>query len=290
MVLNIRRVKVKTGQIGRVLLSRAMLRRLKQIVPLPLRTRLKWLGYAGQDIAGGKRPPRVPPKRKVFIGGGDFIVIGDAFFKTLKRHGLTPDMDVLDVGCGQGRMARPLAGYLESGSYQGFDIDKAGIAWCQKEYTDAVNFKFIHADVYNLRYNKRGTIQAKDYSFPFADNSFDHVFLTSVFTHMFAEDVAQYLSEVARVLRPGGRCLITWFLLDEASRHAERPIIEFVHDVDDVSKTTTRKNPEAAIAFDMDYVHGLYQLAGLRFEALERGYWSRIVMDYDYQDLIIAVK
>ena len=267
-----------------------MLHRLKQIVPLPLRTRLKWLGYAWQDVTGGKRPPRVPAQRDVFIGGGDFVSVGEAFFNTQKRHGLTPDMDVLDAGCGQGRMARPLIGFLEGGSYTGFDIVKKGIDWCVREYADVPNFKFIHADVYNLRYNKGGKTPAKDYRFPFEDNSFDRVFLTSVFTHMYAEDIENYLSEIARVLRPEGKALITWFLLDDISRGAEKPIIHFDYDVDKVSKTTTRENPEAAIAFDMDYAKSLYKKFGLKFETHERGYWSRIETKFDYQDLVIASK
>jgi len=34
---------------------------------------------------------------------------------------------------------------------------------------------------------------------------------------MLAEDVEHYLCEVARVLKTGGRCFITFFLLNESS-------------------------------------------------------------------------
>ena len=266
-----------------------MLSALKKIVPLPLRSRLKWLGYAWQDMTGGKREPRVPPKRKTFIGGGDFIAVGDAFLGTLKRHGLTPEMDVLDVGCGQGRMARPMTGYLK-GRYEGFDIDKSGIEWCQSEYNDAPNFTFHHADVFNARYNKTGAVAAKDYRFPFADNNFDRVFLTSVFTHMFKDDVENYLSEIARVLKPGGKCLVTWFLLDEISRQSQHPVMNFAHEVDEVSRTTVKSNPEAAIAFELDFVKGLYGKCGLSVETIEFGTWGRPESAYDLQDMIIAIK
>ncbi len=43
------------------------------------------------------------------------------------------------------------------------------------------------------------------------------VLLTSVFTHMLPQDMDNYLSEVARVLKPDGRCLITYFLLNPES-------------------------------------------------------------------------
>jgi len=76
---------------------------------------------------------------------------------------------------------------------------------------------------------------------------------------MFKDDVAHYLSEIARVLKPSGKCLVTWFLLDEVSRQSQHPVMQFNHDVDDVSKTTLKSNPEAAIAFDINFVRGLYE-------------------------------
>ncbi len=270
-------------------MTRLMLSRFKQFVPLPLRSRLKWLGYAWQDVTSPSPEPRVPPKRKTFIGGGDFIAVGDAFFETLKRHGLTPEMDVLDVGSGQGRMARPMTDFLK-GRYEGFDIDRSGVEWCQRQYKDVPNFTFHHADVFNARYNKSGQVAAKDFVFPFEDNSFDLVFLTSVFTHMFKDDVENYLAEIARVLKPGGKCLVTWFLLDEISRQSQHPVMQFKYEVDAVSKTTVKSNPEAAIAFDLDFVRELYDKCGLGIQDIEHGKWGRPDSTYDLQDLVIAIK
>ena len=37
----------------------------------------------------------------------------------------------------------------------------------------------------------------------------------SVFTHMRRREVANYLSEISRVLKPNGKCYITYFLINE---------------------------------------------------------------------------
>lgn len=125
----------------------------------------------------------------------------------------------LHAGCGIGRMAVPLTGYLSAeGSYEGFDIVPEGVRWCQENITPKYpNFRFQIADVHNDRYHPEGSQKASEYRFPYADGSFDFVFLTSVFTHMLPQDMENYLSEISRILRSGGRCLITFFLLNAES-------------------------------------------------------------------------
>jgi len=107
---------------------------------------------------------------------------------------------------------------------------------------------------------------------------------------MFADDVENYLAEISRVLRPGGTVLITWFLLDDVSRKSDHPVLNFAHDIDAVSATTVKSNPEAAIAFDLDYVTKLYDRVGLKIDAIEQGTWARPDSGHDLQDLVIVVK
>ncbi len=267
-----------------------MLSRLKQMVPLSVRQEIKRQMAAREDRRDPITTPRVPPRAETLIGGGDFEHVGDEFFDILKRHGLSPDMQILDVGCGQGRMARPMVGFLTNGSYQGFDISSDGIDWCQLHYADQPNFQFIHIPVYNKRYNPGGAVQASDFVFPYEDERFDLVFLTSVFTHMFADDVRQYLAQIQRVLKPGGKALITWFLLNEKSLSAENPILNFAFEFDDVSRTTTPKTPEAALAFDEGFVRGLYEELGLSIETVEYGHWAQADSTFQLQDMVVAVK
>ncbi len=263
-----------------------MFGKLKYIIPLPLRVEMKKAFYSLQDVVSPVAALRVPSRRDSFIGGGDFTAMGDAFFDILKHYGLEPGMDVLDVGCGQGRMARPMAGWLE-GNYRGIDIAKDGIGWCQSRYKDVPNFTFLHGNVHNARYNPGGDIMAKDYRFPFTEGQFDRVFLTSVFTHMFKDDVENYLAEIARVMKPGGKCLISWYLWDGPPKQAK---MQFRFPVDSVSRTTLKSNPEAAMAFDLDWVKALYAKYGLSIADIQRGEWAGGAGMMGLQDLITAVK
>ena len=167
---------------------------------------------------------------------------------------------------------------------------RSGIEWCQAEYADAGPFEFMHADVFNKRYNKTGRVAASDFKFPFEDNRFDRVFLTSVFTHMFADDVENYFSEIARVLKADGKALVTWFLLDDISRQSQHPVLNFQHAIDEVSLTTVKSNPEAAIAFDLGFVTNLYEKNGLDITSIEHGHWARPQSPHNLQDLIVATK
>ena len=145
----------------------------------------------------------IPPRGMIFIGAGDFEQIGKDFKKHFIELGnLQPGDRVLDVGCGIGRMAIPLTSYLsQEGEYWGFDIVKQGIEWCQRRISPKYgNFHFLHSDIYNKEYNPKGKLQAREYKFPFEDQCFDFVFLTSVFTHMLPADMENYVSEIGESL------------------------------------------------------------------------------------------
>jgi SAM-dependent methyltransferase len=136
--------------------------------------------------------------------------------------GLRPDAAVLEPGCGTGRMAVALAEYmLPEGSYDGFDVVSDAVDWCLANITpDHPNFRFRHVDVRNPAYNPEGKLDPTEFGFPYPDQAFDFVFLTSVFTHMLPPEVRHYLKEIRRVLRPGGSCLMTFFLLNDHAREA----------------------------------------------------------------------
>ncbi|MGH7512092.1 MAG: class I SAM-dependent methyltransferase [Gemmatimonadales bacterium] len=260
---------------------------VRKLVPVKARLRLHRLYETIAERTGellGQSDPLLPPTRLMFVGGSrrDFRMLGQKWLGTFIRvGGLKASDDVLDVGCGVGRMAVALAGYLDPGAkYRGFDIVPEGIEWCQKAITPRhPRFEFQHADIYNEEYNPNGALRAADFGFPYADGAFDFVFLTSVFTHMLPDDVRHYMAEIRRVLRPGGRSLITWFVLDSEGRKrieagATSPLRRFCKDQVGYW-VVDGQTPEAAVAYDEVDVRTAYADAGLTIkDPIIYGGWS----------------
>jgi 2-polyprenyl-3-methyl-5-hydroxy-6-metoxy-1,4-benzoquinol methylase len=90
------------------------------------------------DSVSGRRDALIPPRRLNFVGNSDFRATGDEFLVHFREvAGLEASDRVLDIGCGIGRMARVIACELRPprGSYDGFDVVREGISWCQSRYS-----------------------------------------------------------------------------------------------------------------------------------------------------------
>src|SRR5258705_9330230 len=212
---------------------------------------------------GGSPNELLPPKwLQIFVGGG-YKEVGAEFLGYLVEEcALQPGDAVLDVGCGSGRIAMPLTGYLNrEGRYAGFDVSRKAVAWCKENISRShPNFDFRVADIQNGTYNRKGKITPAEFRFPFPDASFDVVFLVSVFTHMFPPDVKHYLHEIVRMLKPGGRCLSTFFLLNEESSaliEAKKGTFNFKHERQGY-RTISAIWPERGIAYPEPFVRDLY--------------------------------
>ena len=97
---------------------------------------------------------------------------------------------ILDFGCGVGRLARLFKGF--KGQYTGVDVDSKTVAW--------IRGALPHVSAY---------LSTPREALPFANASFDCAISISVFTHMTEADQRLYLSELQRVVQPGGTLLLT---------------------------------------------------------------------------------
>jgi len=264
-----------------------------------VRRYVKSLGRDGVDSLLGRRDPFIPPTRLMFDGPMDvatFKTNGEEFLNHFRTLGeLQPHECVLDVGCGIGRKAIPLTRYLNgNGRYEGFDIVKVGIDWCKQVIsTKHHNFHFQLADVFNKLYNPNGRHRASEYRFPFADESFDLVIVTSVFTHMLSEDMENYFSEIARVLKVNGRCFITFLLSNKESFelvNAKMSTLGFVYATEKYRAAHDRLH-ERAVCYEEAYVLSLYEKYRLKInQPIHYGSWCGRQVFLDYQDIILARK
>jgi SAM-dependent methyltransferase len=246
----------------------------------------------------GRRDDLMPPKRKIapVVSPWNFKEIGFELSRQMIELGrLKPQDRVLEVGCGIGRAAIALTKYLNGqGSYVGFDVISSAISWCQKNITPRCpRFHFQLADIYNRAYNPKGKYKAAEYRFPFADESFDYIFLTSVFTHLLPKDLENYFSQIARVLKRGGNTFITYFLIDEVSSglmKEGKSMFNFSYNLGGYFSTDLH-TPESAVAYDEKFILNVYEKYGFQIlDPIHRGSWCGRANARCGQDTIIAVK
>jgi SAM-dependent methyltransferase len=248
------------------------------------------------DVFLGLRHPLMPPKRYDYINIGINETIGKEFLEHfINKAALISSHRVLEVGSGFGRIAIPLTQFLNTqGRYEGLEIIKDGVNWCQSNFTTKFpNFNFQRIDVKNERYHPLGKYKASEYKFPFENASFDFVYLTSVFTHMYPDEIENYTKEIARVLKKGGHCFISYYLLndislDNISKH--KGTYNFKYELEDY-RIEDKANPLYQIAFHENYIKKLYKTFKLEIKGpIHYGSWSGRQDNLSFQDIIVGKK
>ncbi len=245
----------------------------------------------------GANASLVPPLDRMHDGPVGYDIFkenGDEFLRYyVQLCSLRPDEKILDVGSGIGRKTIPLTKYLnQQGRYEGIEIVKSGVDWCKDRITRRYpNFQFQLIDVFNTYYNPAGSIKASEYRFPFSEESFDLVVLASVFTHMLPHDISNYLQEVRRVLKNGGRCLISFFLLNLESLEllASGQSTLDLKQAGKAHYLVDPEVPEQTVGYDERFVLSLYSRCGLEIrQPVHYGSWCGRRQYLSYQDLIVA--
>lgn len=241
----------------------------------------------------------IPDKDDLFDGTIDretFIKLGEGFVHNalIQRCGLKPSDYVLDLGSGNGQKARPLVRYLSSdGQYRGFDVVKHAVDWCTDRYMRFPNFQFAHADVSSDWYNPNSAKDGAGYKFPYPSRYFDIAFASSLFTHLQPNATNNYLKECARVLKPDGRLLSTWFLVthENNGRHSQ-PIQgrHFIR-VSDQHWHLDLTSPSRGVAYDEVLLRRMIETSGLIVSEICFGRWSKPTDILGaLQDIIIAIR
>jgi ubiquinone/menaquinone biosynthesis C-methylase UbiE len=110
---------------------------------------------------------------------------------------------------------------------------------------------------------------------------------------MLPDDINSYLGEINRVLKSGGRCLITFFLLNkESSELIKRggSTLNFRYERANYSFENWQTR-ESAIAYTEEYILGLYKSKLLNIKTpIYYGSWCGRQNPLTYQDIIIAEK
>lgn len=224
----------------------------------------------------------------------DFKNVGEDCKELFIKYGrLEPNSAIMDLGCGVGRCAIPLTHYLNnSGEYLGIDIDAPAIEWCkQKISTQHSNFSFSHLDAYSNNYNPQGKMQAADMQLPCASGNFDLIVAMSLFTHMFMDGVRNYLSECYRALKPGGRLLMTCFILNDESRNliSSGQGLQLIH-ANGESFVLLPEEPETAVGHPEAVLFAACDAVGFRRREVFSGNWCGRNEYVSYQDVIVCYR
>lgn len=123
---------------------------------------------------------------------------------------LAEGRDALEVGCGTGMILKEIAPHARHAV--GVDISRGMLEQAHQRGLDVV--------------------EGSATDLPFADASFDAVYSFKVLAHV--QDIARAMSEVSRVLRPGGRAALEFY-----NRRSLRYVIKRLKRPHAVSETTT---------------------------------------------------
>lgn len=142
------------------------------------------------------------------------------------------------------------------------------IDFCEKAFP---RFQFLHMDVNSPYYNPDGSMHPDEMVLPVEPASFDVTVLFSVFTHLLPSTFMRMASEVERVLKPNGRCLATFFVLDNLT---DRSVFSLNHQVEEYCRVESEESPESVVGYTTDFINDTFAKSGFRLKTFYPGSWT----------------
>jgi len=246
------------------------------------------------------------PSFKLRGGGLGTITYGEwsyiiGIFQTLIYLNINKrPLRMLDIGCGVGRLYLAAKPYITpTDSFIGIDVTKSSVDICNAHYAQS-NVSFVHIPSSNAYYSKDGAGRTP---WPIDDASITLATALSVWTHLNEADWRFNLGEVSRVLQPGGRAIISFFILDElydpsntasSPSHVLKPDQAWVFDTSAYGSAHWKcpnwaEVPEVAIAVDKPSFDEALNDARLRLVSYYPGQWKNQPGVF-FQDVAILEK
>lgn len=251
-------------------------------------------GFSGLYLLNTKDYFLLPPHVSRISELAETYKLGQDVFEWLLIHvPLKLDSKVLDVGCGDGRVASAFARKSNkfSGTYDGFDIHKIRIDSLNKLMKGRRNFNFKHVDIQHSYYNPFGKEESHSFTFPYEDESFDLLFLNSIFSHFNFKTIRHYLTEIKRCLKADGRVWVTCYNIDEKYNRNSKELSKrrYFDTVYEEGFTSQPGKPEGSVGYTQEKWFEAISNANLKIEKYIPGHWKikRDSRDQHEQDIFV---
>jgi SAM-dependent methyltransferase len=265
-----------------------------------------------KDMSRGGVLSMVPPYSKRQGSGLGTVTYGEwcytvGIFQSIMFQNLPEGetIDMLDVGCGLGRLYLSSKAFLnDGGSYTGIDIGTHLIDDCKAEYAGCDDASFVHYDAANAIYSN--STKTAPQLWPLGDKTYNFITALSVWTHLREEDWCAYLRQVSDRLTDDGRAMISFFILDDdydatlpgrtdkISKYYPQPETKWIFDApaygsENWSYPSWAPDPEVAIGVRKAAFDAAVAEAGLVVDKHYPGSWKERSGLF-FQDIVIFKK
>ena len=143
------------------------------------------------DFDGFAKDYRRIHSENIKFSGADSDYFSEQKIEEVRKNETGQSPKVLDLGCGDGNSAVFFRKYFIGCEYFGLDTSTESVSVANDRKLSGATFSYYSG-----------------FDLPFSDHSFDITFIACVLHHINSKQHERILSEVKRVLKPGGRLYI----------------------------------------------------------------------------------